>query len=784
MRKRPLFLSACVFLIGLAYQRYGDYMFCIGLYLLLCVEIYYGMKSKKIKRMAGRCAMLLSAFVLGMTHMKQEENFRDAYLSNLEDDSQVVIWGEIVKLETTEYGIRMILSDSYIHLKEEKIPCNNIMVYASSNHFQVGEIHKITGQLHKWETARNQGGFDSLTFYQSQKIDFSVQAESNVRLGQEENVIRDFLLVLKESITDVYGACMSEKAAGFYSGMILGDKSKLDDTLKEMFTLNGISHILAISGLHVSIIGRGLYSWLRKMGIGFWGAGMVAGMVLLIYCYMVGNGMSAVRAVGMMLLFFLGQYLGQSYDMLNSLGAMCLFLLWDNPFLLEYSGFWFSIMALVGVGFVGDTLSKCVKRGKSLWMCIGITMTTLPIVAYCYYEIPLYSPFVNCFVLPLLTPVFVLALIGGMLGIVCPWISYVLLFPCSLVLWIYEWICTMTVKLPFANIITGKPSMQIIAVYYLVLFVGTWVIRKRIIKTWLEELKLYEKRSREILLCFLKKYSFVFGVCVICCWLIVYPKPKPFEITFLDVGQGDGIYISAGNGTTYFIDGGSTSEASLGEYTILPFLKSKGIESIDYWFVSHADTDHISGLLEVLESGYEIGSLVMAKHVPLDENYTMLVSMADICGVEVLHIDAGDQIVSEHMTFTCLSPWADSVEDRNEASLVLEVEVENGEKALFAGDISAETEQLLLDKGVLEEIWLYKASHHGSKYSNSKELLEVLQPEISVVSCSENNNYGHPGKEAIENMENIGSEVLYTMENGQITIKTVGNPTKSEYLGD
>ena len=777
MRKRPLFLSACVFLMGLAYQRYEMSALWLLLCMVLSVEVFYGMKSKNKKRMAGRCIVLLSAFVLGMTHMAQEESFREAYLSELEDDSSVVIWGEIIKIETTEYGIRMILSDSYICLKEEKIPCNNIMVYASSNHFHVGEIHKFTGQLHKFEGARNQGAFDSETFYQSQKIDFSVQAESNVLLGQKENAVRDFLLLLKEKLADVFEFSMEAKAAGFYSGMILGDKTNLDKQIKDLFELGGISRILAISGLHVSIIGRRFYSWMRKRGIGFSGAGMLAGMVLIAYCCMVGYGMSAVRAVGMMLLFFLGQYLGRSYDMLNSLGAMCLVLLWDNPFLLEYSGFWFSIMALVGVGFVGKILSEHVEQGKtlwknigrSLWMSIGITLTTLPVAAYCYYEIPLYSPLVNFIVLPFLTPAFCLALIGGIAGLWIPWLAYVLLFPCSLVLRLYEGICTIVSKLPGASIITGMPTMQMIVVYYVVLFVG-------ILKCQQGKNTDKEKNKAGFDILKVRKQGVAVMICMICFLLIAYPKDKPFEITFLDVGQGDGIYISAGDGTTCFMDGGSTSEDLLGEYTILPFLKSKGVSSIDYWFVSHADTDHISGLLEVLESGYEIGCLVVSEHAPSDENYMTLVSMAENCGMEVLYMDAEDKIVSENVTFTCLYPWDKSVEDRNEASLVLELELSNGKKALFAGDISSETEQLLLEQGVMEDIWLYKASHHGSKYSNSKAFLEVIQPEVSVVSCSENNNYGHPGKEAIDNMESVGSEVLYTMEGGQVTVQLVELP--------
>lgn len=747
MRKRPLLLFACVFLIGLTFQRYDSLALIILLLLIVGREIFVGVKHRKIRKMAGRSVLLLSAFILGMTHMQKEEDFRNAYMSKLEDGSDVTVWGEIIKIENTDYGIRMILSDSYISLKEEQMPCNDIMVYASSNHFQVGEIHKITGQLNMFEVARNTGNFDSRVFYQSQKIDFSVWIDSNILLGRKENVIRDALLFLKEEMSDVYTSSMDEKAAGFFMGMILGDKTNLDKEIKDLFELGGISHILAISGLHVSIIGRGLYSKLRKRRVGFVVSSMVSGVLLLAYCYMVGNSMSAVRAVGMMCIFFLGQCLGKSYDMLNALGVMCVILLWENPFLIEYSGFWFSVMALVGVGFVGNALSQQIKKGKRLWMSIGITLSTLPIVACCYYEIPAYSSLVNFIVLPILTPIFCIALFSGIIGIVFPRLAYILLIPCGWMLEFYEWLCTMVGRLPGASIITGKPSVQIIVIYYIVLLVGVLLLKRW--RSWA-----------------------AIGVCICCLLLIIYPKDKPFEITFLDVGQGDGIYISAGDGTTYFIDGGSSSVDSVGEYRILPFLKSKGIAAIDYWFVSHVDSDHISGLLEIIESGYEIKHLVVSKHAPEDEMSLELFYAAQSYGIEVLKIDAGEKIVSENASFMCLYPWNESNQDRNEASLVLELEVNNGMgfRVWFAGDISSETERVLREEGVADTVWLYKASHHGSKYSNSKEILEVLQPEVCVVSCSENNNYGHPAEEAIANMEAEGSQVYYTMKSGQVTI--------------
>lgn len=769
MRKRPLFLLACVFLTGLAYKRYGAGEICVLLVGMLGVEVFYGIKHNTRKMMAGRSMILLSAFLIGMVHMQQEEAFRDAYMSKIIDDTQGVVFGEISKIEHTDYGVRMILSDAYIHLEEENIPCNKVLVYASVSHFQVGEIHKITGQLNRFESARNEGNFDAYTYYQSQKIDFSIWCEESQLIAESSASPAHLLLNLKTRMEQVFTSCMDTKPAGFFTGMILGDKTNLDEGLKDLFTMAGISHILAISGLHVSIIGRGFYQQLRKRGVGFGVAGIVSGVVLVAYCFMVGNGMSTIRAVGMILLFFLAQYLGKSYDMLNSLGAMVLILLWENPFLIEYSGFWFSVMALVGVGYVGKVLSEQIEKssiGKSIWSCIGITLTTLPIVAVCYFEVPLYSSFVNFIVLPILTPIFVLALFGGIVGIWLPTIASFILIPCAWVLGLYEWICELVEGLPFTSIISGKASVTVVVAYYLVLFGGVWLIRHR--KSLKSDTKETKVGDRFLQICKSNVHQVV--LTVICFAIIVFPKTKPFEITFLDVGQGDGIYISAGDGTTYFIDGGSTSEDLVGEYRILPFLKSKGVARIDYWFISHADMDHISGIFDVLESGYEIGYLVISEHAPEDDNLQELISRAKLYEVEFIRMDAGEKIVSPDMSITCLYPWDSSQQDKNDASLVLELEMKDGGKAFFAGDISSDIEQLLLNRGVVDDVWLYKASHHGSKYSNSSELLEVLQPEVSVVSCSQKNFYGHPHEEAIQRIEAVGCEVFYTMENGQVTV--------------
>ena len=760
MRKRPLLWFACVFLSGLAYARYKNTVLFLVLLVFIAIEIYYGANHKRIVKTAGRSVILLSAFLLGVTHMTLEEAFRERYMHELEEQSEdVLVWGKIKEIKHTDYGVRMRLSDCYVHLSEATVPCNDIMVYASVSQFHVGEIHKIKGKLKLFEAARNQGNFDYKVFYQSQKIDFAVSLYESSLLGNEASKVETGILLFKKRLLEVYETCMDESAKGFFSGLILGEKDDLEEEIKELFALGGISHMLAISGLHVSMLGRNCYQGLRKCGVGFTLAGGLATVFLLLYGCMVGESMSAVRAIGMLLVFFLGQCLGRSYDMLNALGAMLIVLLWENPFLLEYSGFWFSVMALMGVGYLGQKMP----------VSVAVSLTTLPVVASCYYEIPLYSPVVNAITLPFLAPIFLMAVLGGMVGLWMPLLARVLLMPCSWGLGFYIWVCEIVERLPFASIICGAPTPWVIAIYYLVLFIGGDILHKyNVDKT----------QKKRFCLCRCvqdyRKLGIVLGVSVLCIGMLVYPKEKELEISFLDVGQGDAIYISTGDGAVYFIDGGSTSEEKVGEYRILPFLKSKGIACIDYWFVSHADMDHISGLIEILEAGYRINYLVVSKYAPMDEVLDELLLTAKKNNVAILKMQEMDCVRTAQTRLRCLYPWNAEEEDKNETSLVLQFEVlddKNLYKAFFAGDISSETERKLWKNGVLSDVNLYKVSHHGSKYSNSKELLDEIAPECAVISCSSNNVYGHPHEDTLQRLKEINCQIMQTKDSGQITIK-------------
>lgn len=304
----------------------------------------------------------------------------------------------------------------------------------------------------------------------------------------------------------------------------------------------------------------------------------------------------------------------------------------------------------------------------------------------------------------------------------------------------------------------GRPDITLVACYYVSLAAVLYLYRQKGKKRWLAVL------------------GAALGM------ILFLREPPQFEIDVLDVGQGDGIFIETESGEHFFVDGGSSDVPKAGTYRILPFLKSRGVTSIQGWIVSHADQDHISGLKELLEAGYPIENLIVAEGMVWDEAGTELLNLAARRECRILFVSPGMQFGSGEAVFTVWHPQAEGAEgkeDRNGNSMALSLEYRDF-TGFFTGDIGMEQERKLMEEGKIKAwmeqkgirgITYYKAAHHGSDGSNSLEFLELLSPEIAVISCGAGNSYGHPGKEAVERMKAAGSRVVSTMERGQVLIQ-------------
>lgn len=251
------------------------------------------------------------------------------------------------------------------------------------------------------------------------------------------------------------------------------------------------------------------------------------------------------------------------------------------------------------------------------------------------------------------------------------------------------------------------------------------------------------------------------------------------EITMLDVGQGDSVFFRSPDGTTFLSDGGSTNVLAVGDYRLLPFLKAEGEGTIDYLLISHMDQDHISGVAELLEDsrksgGISIGKAILPEVGKKDEAYEEMEAKLQEAGVEIRYMGKGDVLKSDTLSLTCLWPQKGSLsDDRNEQSLVLMAEY--GEfQMLLTGDIGEQAEKVLASSGILQPVELLKVAHHGSRHSSSEAFLSQVRPELSLISCSSTNRYGHPGQETLERLMGVGSRILITKDRGAIRVHTDG----------
>lgn len=822
MRKRPVVLLACMFLIGILWKRTGlGLVVGTGLLLFLYATPWRERGIRFIALAIGMPVMLM----LGALCFERQTAFRDAYLRRLCDGQEIRLAGKLYKVEEKTHCFYYYLTDCSVELSDQTMPCNDVLAYVSSDDDSVGQILILQGTISLFDEATNEGQFDARSFYRSQKIDFGLWVDQVERVAGEPDRLRVWLDKVRMELGIPFARYAKDD--GVLSAMLLGDKTELDSEIKSLYQAAGIAHVLAISGLHISLLGMTLYRLFRhRCGLTYLWAGSVVATFLGMYTVMTGNTVSARRAAGMLLVYLLADLLGRSYDMLSALGIVVMLLLAENPFLVENSGFQFSVAAVVGIGAgqgvlvpwvsndrtmeksCPETLQKRTDRLRGWWrkqlsgmmISLSIQLFMIPIVAYYYYEIPVYAILLNIPVLALVPYVLGIAVGGsfaGQIGFLQP-LSFVLCRLCSLVLCGYRWLCDVSLALPGARVITGRPSVTRIEVYYGVLGVFYYVLwcgmRRRKKKADEEEFRLQTRMQAEkpkanqqsksrTWTVIRRRLGFATGIVVLMMILLTREK-NGFELDILDVGQGDGIYLCTSDGTSLMIDGGSSDVKNVGTYRILPFLKSKAVRKVSYWFVSHTDEDHISGLTEALESGYHVEHLVLAKAQKDDEKAIRLAEIARQNGTAVCYMKAGDRLHCGNDESTeivkCLYPDENEVAANvNDRCLVLYYQGQNF-CGFFGGDISSEVEENIVEATDLPGVDFFKASHHGSKYSNCDMLLQALGPGLTVASAGENNRYGHPSQDAIVRIRDHGSAFYSTIDCGRIRVKIVDGKIQAD----
>lgn len=568
---------------------------------------------------------------------------------------------------------------------------------------------------------------------------------------------------------------------------MLGNKNDINDDIKSLYQMNGISHILAISGLHISLIGLFVYSLIRKK-LKFIPAAFFSISIILLFSMMTGFGVATVRATIMFIMKILGEVLGRKNDRLNSISLALLLIACSNPMAIINSGFQMSFMAILGANFVWKITEKFMDIKGKMWSAFGfslcITIVMNPIIAWNYYQIPMYSVLLNLIIVPLMGIVIASGFVGLYSSYLFVIIGKITILPACLIIKLYGLLCTIVEHIPFYNMICGKPNIFVVIIYYCTIAgmcIGMKIYLKKsedkeskkiIPKTGqiVESKKSKKAKKRKI---FIKKIIFVFGSFIIITISLFVHIFTGFEVNFLDVGQGDGIAIRT-HDAFITVDGGSSDVKNVGKYRIIPFIKYKGIRAIDYAIISHLDNDHVSGVRELLEQsdngGIKVRNIVLPKLLNKDDEYVEMEKLAHAMGVEVLYLKNGDSIEAGPLKIKCINPdIKNQMDDRNDNSTVLDVKYKNF-SMLLTGDISSEVENNI-EKNLAQKYTVLKVPHHGSRFSSSENMLSKIEPKYSVISCGEGNSYGHPHIETIDRLNMHNTEILRTDFIGEIDFR-------------
>lgn len=644
---------------------------------------------------------------------------------------------------------------------EETLPC-------------VGSMVRVRGILTPFEEATNPGEFDMAGYYENRGCLFSVRKAVVEWRGESCDRIGNFLYELRCLSASVFVALLGEQDGAVASAMVLGIKKGMDQELKELYQNAGISHLLAISGLHVTLLGTALWKLLKGMRLPKWAAAFPAAVFVFFYGRIAGMSVSTLRAVILFFLTLAARLLGRTADPLTGLAVAACVILVPGPQYLQDSAFQLSFTAVAGAVTVvpvlqerglGHGRERCGGREKipdflfrGVTSSMGITLATLPVLLFHYYKWNPWSIIANLAVIPLmgvLLPWLLLLAGSGMLLRGIPeamLILRLLALPAKGIFFLYRIICRAVLWLPGSSLHAGKPEgWQVL--FYCVGFAALLLWGRRI------------RPSVRLPLAGLLTAVFLIRL------------PGQLEITMLDVGQGECVCLETEEHHFYLIDAGSSSRRSAGQYQIIPFLEYSGVRRLEGIFITHWDEDHVNALEDVLEwsrrDHVAVGRLFLPETELADGELQKILDLAEQYGLWVERLRAGKYMKDGKMTLTCLHPYqGEQVTDRNASSCVLKLSSGNF-RAIFTGDLEEDKEEWLVDSYGAEGLKadVLDAGHHGSANATGEEFLAAVSPRAVLISCGRNNSYGHPAKETLGRIEEQKAACFVTAGCGAVTVR-------------
>ena len=651
-----------------------------------------------------------------------------------------------------------------------------LRIYGDEPVFQFGDMIKAQVLLQEPGLPGNFGEFNYRDYLLRQKIFLidSIKIEQVEMLGYSEKLsIFTLIYRLKDRITERIDQIYQSPGRGLIKAIITGNRTEIPRQWVHLFQDAGVMHILAISGLHVGIIVTALLFFLNLVllnGKNNIYKYFIIILILLGYAAMTGFRPSVSRAALMFILVLVARYLNRPYNLYNSLYLAALLLLLWQPLYVFDAGFLLSFVVTFFIIFLSPILEEKLKYlpsylAKSLSVSLSAWLGMAPLSAYFFYKISLIAILSNILVVPLIGIILILALISIFLSYLFLPLAEMFAFLNQALIALLVMIGQKLSLLPFAYQYIAQPEVYMIILYYLIILTFFYTLY-----FW-SQYKILEKKRRFWTITTLV-FLFIF--------ISIISPSSLLAVHFINVGQGDCILIQTPQKENILIDGGGTpfSDFDVGENTVIPYLRRKGINRIDLMFLTHPDLDHLEGLLPVLRE-MKVDLVIDNGSENQQAAYLEYLSLIkEDQDIKYYQAGAGDVIrISPHLEFFVLNPakiHADGYKNNfNNNSIVLKLLYKNT-SFLFTGDIEEAAEINLLSRIDSLQSDILKVAHHGSNSSTGTLFLENVQPGVAVISVGFN-SFGHPHNGVIKKLEDGCHNVFRTDVNGTVLIKSNGN---------
>ena len=582
--------------------------------------------------------------------------------------------------------------------------------------------------------------FNYKKYLKSKKIYYTFKTDALEVVGQNYNIYYQFKHWLSKRIEAI-------DDTGYIKAFVLGSKSEIDEDIFKTYQNNGITHLFAISGMHISLFSSILLFLLKKVHLKDNQAYPIILLFLLGYTFLVSFTASVVRAFTLYLLLYLNKRLKLGATTTRIFIYAIVLILLLNPFFILDIGFLYSSLTSFGLILFSDYLKTSHKVLALLRVSLIVLLFSLPITINNFYEYNFLSILANILIVPLVsTIIYPLSLIT----LIFPFFHPIL----KLFLTILESFSTILSSITWFKIILPKMPWFLVISYYFIIYL--------IFKT--------KKKGLVILLITLLlgyKLSFNFD--------------SNFYVYYLDVGQGDSILlINPRSRKSTLIDTGGKKSVSYNEFPpneyhisniVITFLKSINISKINTLITTHGDYDHMGESINLVEN-FKVEKVIFncGEFNDLEKELIKVLDKKKIkyysC-IKELNID------NNKLYFLQTKEY----DNENDNSNVIYTELD-GYKFMFMGDAGIEKEKDILDKYSISNIDVLKVGHHGSRTSSSIEFINEINPKYSIISVGKNNRYGHPNKETLDNLKD--SKIYRTDQNGSIMFKIKNNKLKIE----